>query len=227
MARAVHNDNMSGAKKTRIALVDDQPLYLEMLSSVLGGHPNIELVLAAAGAAEARANLRPGMVDVAILDVDLADGNGVGLGISLRRADPNIGIMLLSSQDVMELLLDLPADVRRGWSYLSKTASLSTQSLVDAIEATARGETVLDGELVRRARPREGSLLAQLSKRQYEVLQLVAQGLSNTGVAEALEISARSVENHLNAIYTALEIPEGRNARVSAVLKLVEESSRA
>lgn len=218
---------MTGAARTRIAVVDDQPLYLEMLSTVLAGHPEIEVVLSAGGAAEARTAIQPGAIDVAILDVDLADGNGVGLGISLRRADPAIGIMLLSSQDVMELLLDLPADVRRGWSYLSKTASLSTQSLVDAIKATARGETVLDGELVRRARPREGSLLAQLSKRQYEVLQLVAQGLSNSGVAEALDISARSVENHLNAIYAALEIPEGRNARVSAVLKLVEETSRA
>lgn len=210
----------------RIALVDDQQLFREMLSSVLGAHPAVRITAVAEGAAQARELIRPGEVDVAILDVDLVDGNGVGLGVQLRRADDRLGIMLLSSQDVMELLLDLPLDVRRGWSYLSKTSSLSTETLVDAVLATARGETVLDAQLVARATPRSGSTVSRLSPRQFEVLQLVAQGYSNQGVAELLGLSPRSIENHLNLIYSVLELPEGHNSRVSAVLRLIEETNR-
>lgn len=214
-------------RPAQVAIVDDHPLYREMLESVLAGAPEVEVVLTAGDVAEARRLIVPGEVDVAILDIDLPDGNGVGLGTVLRRADPSIGILLVSSQDVMEYLLDLPHDVRRGWSYLSKNSPLSsTRTIVEAIRATAAGETVLDPELVTLARPRTGSSLAALSARQYEVLTLVAQGRSNAGVATRLGISVRSVENHLNLIYAILQLPEEDNSRVSAVLRFVEESSR-
>lgn len=210
----------------RIAVVEDQPLYRAMLVQLLDADPRTEVVVEAAGAAEARRRIMPGRVDVAILDIELGDGNGVGLGVSLRRADADLGVLLLSSRDVMELLLDLPSDVRRGWSYLSKTTSTSADSLFTALTATAEGRTVLDPELVGRSVPRAGSTLARLSDRQLQVLTLVAEGLSNAGIAERLGLSSRSIENHLNAIYATLELPEGRNSRVSAVLRLVEETSR-
>ncbi|GMA28151.1 response regulator transcription factor [Arenivirga flava] len=210
----------------RVAVVEDQPLYRAMLVQLLDADPRTEVVVEASGAAEARRRIMPGRVDVAILDIELGDGNGVGLGVSLRRADPDLGVLLLSSRDVMELLLDLPSDVRRGWSYLSKTTSTSPDSLFTALTATAEGRTVLDPELIGRSVPRAGSALARLSDRQLQVLTLVAEGLSNAGIAERLGLSSRSIENHLNAIYAALELPEGHNSRVSAVLRLIEETSR-
>lgn len=210
----------------RIAVVEDQALYREMLVTTLSQRSEVEVVTTASGASEARKLINFGSVDVALLDVDLQDGNGLALGIQLRRADPGIGILLLSSHDVMELLLDLPEDVRKGWSYLSKSSALTTESLLGAIQATARGATVLDPELLNAATPREGSAIAGLSARQYEVLRLVAQGFSNATVAEKLALSARSVEDHLGNIYAALNIPDGHNARVSAVLRLIEETSR-
>lgn len=226
----MHSEHPEGAPPSpvRVAIVDDQPLYRDMLASVLSATAELEVVVVAEGAAEARRQISRHQIDVAILDVDLVDGSGVGLGIQLRRVDASIGIVLISAQDVMELLLDLPADVRRGWSYLSKNSPLtSTDTIVQAVLATARGETVLDPQLVATALPRSGSSLAGLSPRQYQVLQLVAQGLSNAGVAEVLGISPRSVENHLNLIYAALDLPAENNSRVSAVLRLIEESSRA
>src|SRR5690606_15056460 len=117
--------------------------------------------------------------------------------------------------------------VGSGWSYLSKSSALSTHSLVAAIRATAAGATVLDPELLKKARPREGSAVGQLSERQYEVLRLVAQGYSNAVVAVRPGIAVRSVEAHLGMVYATLDIPEGHNARVTAVLKLIEETSRA
>lgn len=223
-----NNGALSASSSTpiRIAVVEDQALYREMLVTTLGQHSEVEIVANASGASEARKRIHPGSVDVALLDVDLQDGNGLALGIQLRRADPDIGILLLSSHDVMELLLDLPADVRKGWGYLSKTSSLSAESLIGAIQATARGATVLDPELLRAATPREGSAISQLSARRYEVLRLVAQGYSNAVVAERLGLVVRSVEDHLGHIYAALNIPHGNNARVTAVLRLIEETAR-
>jgi DNA-binding NarL/FixJ family response regulator len=212
----------------RVAVVEDQPLYRSMLVNLLGLQPDVTVVAVASGASEARALIVPGHVDVAILDVELGDGNGIGLGVSLRTLDPELGILLLSSHDVMSLLLDLPSTMTRGWSYLSKTSSTTAAVVMNALRVTASGGTVLDAELVDRATPRTGSAIAGLSARQYQVLQLVAQGLSNAGIAERLEISSRSVENHINAIYATLDIDAqgGRNPRVAAVLQFIEESAR-
>ncbi len=210
----------------RVAIVDDHALYRAMLESVLRTVPGLTVEVIASTVSEAKRRIRPGEIDVAIIDVDLPDGNGVSLGIDCRRDNPALGILLVSSQDVMEFLIDLPRDVRRGWSFLSKNSPLSsTETLVDALRATAAGATVLDPRLIAEARPRRGSALAALSPRQYEVLLLVAQGLSNAGVSERLGISPRSVENHLNVIYAALDLPAEHNSRVSAVLRFIEDSS--
>ena len=219
---------MSSARQptTRVAVVEDHQLYREMLVASLMGEPSVTVSVVAAGAQEARARIAPGAVDVALLDVDLPDGNGVALGVQLRRRDPDVAVMLLSAQDVLALLLDMPADVRRGWSYLSKSSALSTADLVRALHATAEGRTVLDAELVRRARPRRASSLEQLSPRQREVLRLVATGMSNSAVGAELGISTHSVENHLSGIYTMLHLPADQNPRVAAVLRFIEETSR-
>jgi DNA-binding NarL/FixJ family response regulator len=199
-----------------------------MLVTLLESQPDVRVAAVASGASEARALISAGLVDVAVLDVELGDGNGIGLGVSLRRIDPSLGILLLSSHDVMSLLLDLPKDQTLGWSYLSKNSSTTIATLMHALRQTAAGGTVLDPELVNRATPRNGSAISGLSPRQYQVLQLLAQGLSNAGIAERLEISSRSVENHLNAIYATLDIEANstRNPRVAAVLQFIEESAR-
>jgi len=212
----------------RIAVVEDQPLYRSMLVTLLEAQPGVSVVAVASGASEARQVISAGEVDVAIVDVELGDGNGIGLGVSLRRTDERLGILLLSSHDVMSLLLDLPSDQTLGWSYLSKNSSTTISTLMHALRETAAGGTVLDPELVDRATPRSGSAIAVLSPRQYQVLQLLAQGLSNAGIAERLEISSRSVENHLNSIYATLgiEASSTHNPRVAAVLQFIEESAR-
>lgn len=208
-----------------LAVVEDHQLFREMLTESLNAQPGLRVVLSTASAQQARTELTPGAADVALLDVDLPDGNGVALGIQLRRRDPRIRVLLLSAHNVMGLLLDLPADVRRGWSYLSKASALSIEGLTAAVRATAEGRSVLDPELVRRAVPRRGSSLSRLSARQLEVLRLVATGLSTASIAELLDVSTRSVENHLNAVYSRLGIEPQQNARVAAVLRYLEETS--
>ncbi len=211
-----------------MAVVDDQPLYRSMLGRTLEAR-GAQVVAAVGSVAEALAALPAAAPHVAILDVDLPDGNGIALGVQLRRRFPDLGILLLSAHDAMDLLLDLPSDVSRGWCYLSKSSSTSEEQLIDAVRSAARGRTVLDPALLARVTPRRGTAVDALTDRQFEVLRLLAQGLSNAGIAEKLGIAEKSVQNHVNAIYAVLGIDTDRemNARVRATLRLLEETGRA
>jgi DNA-binding NarL/FixJ family response regulator len=213
----------------RLGIVEDQPLFRSMLEFTLASVEGIKVVAAVGTVREAEQRLTPAAVDVALLDIDLPDGNGIALGVILRRKQPGLGILLLSAHDSMDLLLDLPPDVRNGWSYLSKTSSTSTATLVDAVRASAEGKTTLDSALIDRKKPRAGTAVARLTDRQYAVLRLLAQGRSNAGIGEGLGITEKSVQNHINAIYGTLEIDTDptRNPRVSAALRLLEETGRS
>ena len=211
----------------RVAIVEDHVLYRDLLESSLSNVPGITVVTCVSGSSEAKSAIRPGEVDVAILDIELADGNGIGLGVTLRRADPKLGIVLLSGRDMIELLLGLPEDERLGWSYLSKTSTTSLDTLVDVIRQTANGSTVMDPVLVERSKARAGTPVGSLTRRQFEILRMVARGLSNQAIADELGIAPNSVVNHLSTIYTTLGIPEGANARVSAVLEFLNDTSRS
>jgi DNA-binding NarL/FixJ family response regulator len=214
----------------RVIVVEDQPLYRQMLASSLAAAPGIRVVGTAPGAAAARelfAGLGPDAVDVALLDVQLGDGDGIDLGLALRETQPGLGVVLLSATDALDVLLELPRPVSQGWSCLSKTSSLGLPALVRAIEVTAEGRTVLDPELVARRRPRRGSGLARLSPRQFEVLKLLAEGLSNAGIASRLGLAPRSVDNHIAAVYAELGLASGGvvNPRVGAALRFLEETA--
>ncbi|GAA3795025.1 response regulator transcription factor [Cellulomonas soli] len=213
----------------RVAVVEDQPLFRSMLEHTLGNTPGLRVVVSVGTVTEATQRITAGTVDVAVLDIDLPDGNGIALGVTLRRRHPRLGILLLSAHDAMDLLLDLPGDVAVGWSYLSKTSGTSEEVLVAAVRAAAVGETMLDPALLARVAPRAGSDVARLTDRQYEVLRLIAQGLSNAGIGERLGITEKSVQNHVNAIYATLgiDVDPQRNPRVSAALRLLEESGPA
>mgnify|MGYP001807782854 CR=1 FL=1 len=211
----------------RVAVVEDQPLFRQMIAALLTSAGRFDLVGAWPDAASAREGLAGRRLDVALLDYRLPDGDGIALGRWLRSEQPGLGIVLLSATDNMNALLDLAASELRGWSYLSKTSSLSSRGLLAALEATAEGRTVLDPALSERRSPRRGTGLDALSPRQYEVLELVAEGLTNTAIAHRLGIADRSVDNHVSTIYQALEIgADGeRNPRVEAVRRFLTETA--
>jgi len=217
------------APAIRVGIVEDQPLFRSMLELTLGAESGVRVVAAVGTVAGANRLLKPGAIDVVVMDIDLPDGNGISLGVTMRRKQPGLGILLLSAHDAMDLLLDLPADVASGWSYLSKTSSTSSDALTAAVRASARGETTLDPALLDRMTPRAGSAVARLTDRQYTVLRHLAQGQSNVGIGKSLGITEKSVQNHINAIYAGLQIDAdpARNPRVSAALRLIEETGRA
>jgi DNA-binding NarL/FixJ family response regulator len=145
----------------------------------------------------------------------------------MRQANPDLAIVLLSDLDMLELVLGLPDEVRSGFSYLTKGATKSLETLAHVIRLAAQGEVVIDPTLVPRSPGRAGGSLATLTNRQLEILEAVARGESNQGIADFLGITANAVGNHLIGIYESLGIPEGKNRRVVAVLKFLEDASPA
>lgn len=213
---------------TRVGIVEDEALMRGMLEETLSAQESVRVVHAVPGVTEARLVFAPGSCDVALLDVNLPDGNGVALGLALQRADPDLAIMLLSSEDVMGLFTTVQDQATRPWSYLSKRSSFARDVLVRAVVVAAQGDVVLDPYLVRRSTPRAGSDVAGLTPAQFGVLRLVAEGLSNQAVAERLGINERSVESHLKSIYQRLGIDgAGHNRRVAAVLAFLEQTGRS
>jgi DNA-binding NarL/FixJ family response regulator len=213
---------------TRVSIVEDETLMRAMLEQTFQRTPGVRVVHSLPGATEALLAITPGSSDVALLDINLADGNGIALGLQLERANPDLRIVLLSSHDMMGVFTTVQDEVRHAWSYLSKRSAFARDVLVQAVVAAAQGRVVLDPQLVRDSVPRAGTDVADLTPAQLQVLRLVAEGLSNQAVAERLKISPRSVESHLLAIYRRLEIEGGdANRRVAAVLRFLRETGRA
>jgi DNA-binding NarL/FixJ family response regulator len=223
----LHNECVEEHTNIRVGIVEDHPLFLELLSSALNDVDGIEITSSATGATEAKKWFKPEDLDVLILDIELPDGNGIGLGITLRRINPSLGIILLSDKDVLELIFGLPEEERRGWSYLTKSSTKSIDVLAQTIKASAKGQTIIDPVLVNRSQARPGTAVASLTNRQFEVLRSVARGESNQTIADNLGIAVNSVGNHLIAIYDSLGIPEGKNARVAAVLEFLQDTNRS
>jgi len=210
----------------RVAIVEDQVLMLDLLATTLRREPELEVVFTASTVAQARALFDESEVDVAVIDIDLPDGNGVGLGVALSREFPRPAIVLLSANDMLELFQGLPGEVRATWSYLSKTSTTDSSVLVRTILATAHGQSVIDPALVDRSTPRLGSRVSTLTPRQFDVLRCLARGLSNQAIADDLNMGLNSVVNHLTAIYATLGIPDDANPRVHAVLEFLKDTSR-
>jgi DNA-binding NarL/FixJ family response regulator len=211
----------------RVAVVEDQPLYRQMLGLLLSGAPGVEVTGVHPNASIALAEIDAARTDVVLLDLRLPDGDGISVGRELRRRSMRIGVVILSSSDSIHALLELTDTEAHGWSYLSKTSSLSAPSLLAAIRATARGHAVLDPALTRDRVPRANSPLASLSPRQREVLALMAEGLTNAAIAEDLGLSRRSVDSHVDAIYTTLGLRSNHahNPRVDAVRAYLAHSA--
>lgn len=214
-------------RNVRVGLVVDEALSRATLAAVLGADPRVTVVHVAAACADARAQIRPRSVDVLVVDAELGDGNGVALSVQLQRRDPRLTVLLLSADDMTDLVLSVRTQVPRPWSHVSRRTCSDAAALVQAVVATAHGHVVLEGgpargAPVRGAGQRPGAPrdpLADLTEARTAVLRLVAQGLSNQAVGRALGLSQRSVENHLGAVYRAVGAAgPDVNPRVTAVL---------
>lgn len=210
----------------RVGIVEDNRLFLDLLRRSLTIEDGFDVVSVASSATEAKRGFPAANLDVVVLDVELPDGNGIGLGATLSTQNPDLGVLLLSDRNHLDVFMMLPQDVRQGWSYLTKHSTASVAELHAAVRTTATGESYIDPALIVAQLASGDTELAVLTKRQLEVLKRVAAGDSNNTIADTLGIAPNSVGNHLIAIYNALNIPQDKNSRVTAVLKYIELLNR-
>jgi DNA-binding NarL/FixJ family response regulator len=211
----------------RVVLGEDSYLAREGISRALEAIDEIELVASGADFDElvdAVNRLEP---DVVLTDVRMPPSHtdeGIRLANQLRRSHPTIGVVILSQHSDALYALALLEDGSDGRGYLLKDRVRDQEELGRALLEVARGGTVVDAKIINELlavrRRRETTGLETLTDREQEILALVAEGRSNGDIAEALVITKRAVEGHINSIFSKLELgdPEKVDRRVKAAL---------
>jgi DNA-binding NarL/FixJ family response regulator len=208
----------------RVALADDAVVLREGLARVLA-EAGVE-VQAQVGTAdellEAVDELRP---DVAVVDIRMPPtwtDEGIAVAEEIRRRFDGVGVLVLSQYVEPEYALGLLEGRRGGVGYLLKERVLDLEDLVAALRRVAAGETVVDPALVSQLldRPAEDGPVERLTAREREVLALMAEGLTDRGIAERLYVTPNTVETHIRHILGKLSLPAtpADNRRVHAVL---------
>jgi DNA-binding NarL/FixJ family response regulator len=217
-----------------VALADDSFIVREGIAQVLSDDDaGIEVVaLCDGGDALLRAveTLRP---DVVVTDIRMPPTNtdeGIRLAATLRETHPEIGVVVLSNYADPSYALALLDTGLEGRSYLLKERVHDRSQLVSAIHTVAVGGSVMDQRIVEplmlsRARA-DRSPLADLTAREHEVLEQIAQGMSNAAIAESLVLTKRAVEKHINSIFLKLNLSgaEDVSKRVKATLLFLAEA---
>jgi len=164
--------------------------------------------------------------DLAIVDVRLPptfSDEGLRAAIEARRRRPQLGVVVLSQYVETAYASELIGENTAGIGYLLKERIGDVRAFLDALARVAEGGTVLDRQVVTQLLARRGGTgegLTRLSPREREVLELMAEGRSNTAIAESLVVTPGAVEKHITNIFAKLELPacNDDHRRVLAVL---------
>ncbi|MDF1488313.1 response regulator transcription factor [Tessaracoccus caeni] len=211
----------------RIVIAEDQVLLRDGMARLLesAGHAVIAQVGDARSLIEAVNLHHPDLVVADIRMPPTYTDEGAVAALSLRRAWPTLPVVILS-QAVEPALMGTVTDGNcAAFGYLLKDRVLDTRVFLEQLAAVAAGDTVVDPQVVDGYLARSAARLTALTEREHEVLQLVAQGRSNAGIAAALVISRRTVDAHLRSIFTklGLEADPDDNQRVLAALTWLQE----
>jgi DNA-binding NarL/FixJ family response regulator len=207
----------------RIAIAEDSVLLREGLTSLLAeaGHE----VVAAEGDAEkflrAVAATSP---DACVVDVRMPPtftDEGLRAALLVRDRWPGVGVLVLSQWVEERYAAELIADHPHGVGYLLKDRVSDVAEFLDALRRVAEGGSALDPEVVAQLLARSRHPLGDLTPREREVLALMAEGLANAAIADALVVGGGAVEKHINNIFAKLGLAPGErdHRRVLAVLR--------
>jgi DNA-binding NarL/FixJ family response regulator len=208
----------------RIVIAEDAAVIRAGLAEILTdrGHE----IVAAVGDAEALKDaVAAHQPDVAIVDVRMPPSHtdeGLRAAITIRRDHPGVGILVFSQYIETRYASDLLATRSGGVGYLLKDRVANVGEFTDAITRIAAGGTALDPEVVAGllGASRHASALSALTAREHDVLALMAEGRSNSAIADRIVVSERAVEKHISNIFTKLDLPpsDSDHRRVLAVL---------
>ncbi|HCC06942.1 MAG TPA: DNA-binding response regulator [Clostridiales bacterium] len=199
--------------KINIIIVDDHPLIREGLSKILGMDENINILAEGNTGAKAIEIIKEHIPDVALLDINMPELSGLDALPTIKKLGVKTKILMLTAYDDHKHLKDamqLGAD-----GYILKDSDYTT--IITAIKALHSGKKYIQPELSSYLIDKPMSNLDidnlnNLTKREYEVLLLIADGLSNIDIADKLFISEKTVKNHISNIYLKLNIKDRSHA---------------
>ncbi|HWF33621.1 MAG TPA: response regulator transcription factor [Solirubrobacteraceae bacterium] len=208
----------------RVVLADDSLLFREGLARLLA-ESELEVVGQAGDAEELLALVASEAPDVAIVDIRMPPGHrdeGLVAARQIKAEHPSVGVLVLSQYVEVHYAIALVEDRPRGAGYLLKDRVENVDDFVDAVRRVAAGEAVVDPSVVALlvSRAREHDPLDELTAREREVLELMAEGRSNLAISAQLFLTARTVESHVRSIFLKLNLAQAPDdhRRVLAVL---------
>jgi DNA-binding NarL/FixJ family response regulator len=219
----------------RVAVGEDSLIVREGIQQLLASEPDLDVVAACGdldSLLEAVQELEP---DVVVTDIRMPPtetDEGIRAAAILRESHPDVGVLVLSQYGAPGYALALLAGGSDGRAYLLKQRVHERAELAGAIRSVAAGGSVIDPkiveELVASRAGSEQSPLAALTPRELDVLAEIARGKSNEAIAEALVLTKRAVEKHINSIFLKLNLSDAQDVskRVAAALMFLADAEQ-
>ncbi len=199
-----------------VIVADDHPVFRQGLRALMEGVPDIELTGEAADGEEAVRSALEGRPDVVLMDLRMPGLNGIEATRRIVAAEPRIGILVLTMfEDDDSVFAAMRAGAR---GYLLKGSDL--EEVTRAIRAVASGEAIFGPAIARRLigyfSAAGAEAFPELTAREREVLELIAQGRNNRAIAEQLALSLKTVRNHVSNVFNKLQVIDRAGAIVKA-----------
>jgi len=212
----------------RVLIAEDSVLLRQGLVHLLTD-ADMEVVAAVDDADQLLRAVDEHAPDICVVDIRMPPTHtdeGVRAALVIRAQHPEVGVLMLSQYVEERYATDLIASDTRGFGYLLKDRVADVTEFLEAVRRVAGGGTALDPEVVSQllVRSRRADPLAGLTPRETDVIRLMAEGRSNTGIATELVVTEGAVEKHVSSIFTKLGLPpaEQDHRRVLAVLRWIE-----
>lgn len=217
----------------RVVIAEDNYLVREGVRRLLEDSGEVSVVASVGSGTELLDAVRRLSPHAVLTDIRMPPGHhmeGIEAAHAIRVSSPSTGVVVLSQHAEESYALALFSDGSAGLGYLLKDRIGDLEDLVHALREVRAGGSVIDPQIVdtlvrKRSVAGADGPLAALSPRELEVLREMAAGKTNAGIEQALFLSASTVEKHVNAIFTKLQLPEsGVHRRVAAVLAFLQSS---
>jgi len=215
--------------RLRLLIVEDEGLWRDMLRLALSTQPRMEVAGTATSKDDLRALCLSLQPDALLVDIRLeGDTQALSAVHAVKAEWPQMGVVVLAAGSDREYLSTNPPPSMPGWSCIMRQSLSDATGLVHAIEAAAAGLVVLDPAILSGRNDAHGPRIGRLTPRQMDVLHLMAKGYSNAAIGRALVLEEKSVENHINAIFS--QIVSSRDPsihpRVRAVITYLQETQK-
>ena len=196
----------------RVFLVDDHEIVRRGIADLINSEADLEVVGEASTVRDGLARIAATIPEVAVLDVRLSDGSGIDLCRDIRSAHPQVNCLMLTAYDDDEA--SYTAVLAGAAGYVLK--DIRGQRLLDSIRRVARGESLMDRSIARRVVTVavDSGPEVDLSLRERQVLELIAEGLTNRQIGERLELAEKTVKNYVSGLLAKLGMERRTQAAV-------------